>query len=345
MQTKKMAAAGALGGVVAMVLFALMGPRDGNGTYTLPAGNPVVVGTPISATTHNTTMSDIATALSNSLAKDGQTTATANLPMGGFRHTNVDDADARTDYAAAGQVQDGDLTTLGSVSGTNTITATLTPAIAAYVAGMRMMLTPANTNTGATTLAVNGLTALDVLTNEGLPLAPGDLPAGSTVELIVDSGADDFILINPRTSRIITKATDTSRVSTTTVSADPTLAVSLVSGQTYAFRFEIFATGPDAIDYILTKPSATFGWYKARHQVVNGSASESLNRAYEGSTWTTSEQSVSFVSASTPVLIILEGVIKPSADGVLSFDWGPSLSSLGGTIVKTGSYVEFRRIG
>jgi hypothetical protein len=47
-------------------------PRNGSGTYTLPAGNPVVEGTDITPTWGNTTMSDIATALTDSLSRSGQ---------------------------------------------------------------------------------------------------------------------------------------------------------------------------------------------------------------------------------------------------------------------------------
>lgn len=46
----------------------------------------------------------IATGLSTCVTKDGQTIPTANLPMGTFRHTNVGDAVANTDYASYGQV-------------------------------------------------------------------------------------------------------------------------------------------------------------------------------------------------------------------------------------------------
>jgi hypothetical protein len=53
--------------------------RNGSGTYNLPAGNPVVTGTTISSTWANTTLTDIATALSNSIAKDGQTPITGAL--------------------------------------------------------------------------------------------------------------------------------------------------------------------------------------------------------------------------------------------------------------------------
>ncbi len=46
-------------------------PRDGGGTYTLPAGNPVIPGTIIETTWANPTMSDIAAALTDSLSRTG----------------------------------------------------------------------------------------------------------------------------------------------------------------------------------------------------------------------------------------------------------------------------------
>lgn len=57
--------------------------RNGSGTYSLPAGNPVVTGTTIASTWANTTLTDLAAALTDSLAADGQTTATGALKMGG----------------------------------------------------------------------------------------------------------------------------------------------------------------------------------------------------------------------------------------------------------------------
>lgn len=47
-------------------------PRDAGGNYTLPVGNPVVSGTIIESVWANTTMSDIAAALTNSLSRTGQ---------------------------------------------------------------------------------------------------------------------------------------------------------------------------------------------------------------------------------------------------------------------------------
>lgn len=63
--------------------------RNGTGTYTLPAGNPFITGSVISSTTMNNTLSDIAAALTASVANDGQTPILANQDYGGFNLTNV----------------------------------------------------------------------------------------------------------------------------------------------------------------------------------------------------------------------------------------------------------------
>ncbi len=56
-------------------------PRNSGGVYSLPAGNPVVTNTTISSTWANTTLSDIATALTGSLARDGSGAMTDALKL------------------------------------------------------------------------------------------------------------------------------------------------------------------------------------------------------------------------------------------------------------------------
>lgn len=77
--------------------------RNGSGTYNLPAGNPVVSGTPITSTWANTTLSDIATALTGSVASDGQTAMTGNLSMGSNKITGLANGSSSTDAVAYGQ--------------------------------------------------------------------------------------------------------------------------------------------------------------------------------------------------------------------------------------------------
>jgi hypothetical protein len=92
--------------------------RNGSGTYSLPAGNPVVTNTTISSTWANTTLADIATALTGSLAADGQTTATGNLQMGNNKIVNLDDGTNPADAVNYGQL-------LAAVGGTGKIIQTV----------------------------------------------------------------------------------------------------------------------------------------------------------------------------------------------------------------------------
>lgn len=68
--------------------------RNGSGVYNLPVGNPVVSGTPIASAWANTTLSDIASALTGSVAADGQTPMTGALDMTTHKILNVAPATA-----------------------------------------------------------------------------------------------------------------------------------------------------------------------------------------------------------------------------------------------------------
>lgn len=81
-------------------------PLNGAGTYSR-TGTPYQAGNKIQPDEVNAEHDDFATALSTAIYKDGQTTPTANLPMGSFRHTGVGNAVNRDEYATYGQLQDG----------------------------------------------------------------------------------------------------------------------------------------------------------------------------------------------------------------------------------------------
>lgn len=164
-------------------------PFNGSGQYSPPgAGNfPAVAGTPIESTKYNTVINDIATGLSACVTRDGQSPATANLPMGGFKHTNVAVATLQTDYARASQVQSGTLKWLTSIAGTaDVITAAAPLGFAAYAAGNEFNFIVAATNTGAVTLNINALGAKDVTKNGNNALVAGDLPINSVARLFYD---------------------------------------------------------------------------------------------------------------------------------------------------------------
>jgi hypothetical protein len=157
-------------------------PRQGNGTYVLPAGNPVTPSTLIRSEWANTTLTDIGTALTNSIAKDGQTVPTADLPMGGFKHTNVVGAVGVGQYAESRQIQNWELLRLN-----DTATSTGTAYVATLILGSNswddgttFIWRPLVTNTGAATISINGAAALPILNAAGQPLIAGDMTAGGS---------------------------------------------------------------------------------------------------------------------------------------------------------------------
>lgn len=77
---------------------------NGSGVYSLPALYfPEAPGNLVDSTRYNGTLNDISTGLNNALAKDGQNSATANLPMGGFKHTGASNASTTGEYVVYGQ--------------------------------------------------------------------------------------------------------------------------------------------------------------------------------------------------------------------------------------------------
>lgn len=86
-----------------------------SGSYSLPALNPVVTATAISSTWANNTMSDIATALSTCVLKDGTQVITANIPLAGFKLTGLGAGSAAGNSVRWEQTGPGVLTTTGDV--------------------------------------------------------------------------------------------------------------------------------------------------------------------------------------------------------------------------------------
>jgi Pectate lyase superfamily protein len=63
---------------------------NGSGTFNInTSGQPVVTGTTISTTAFNALTADLATGLTNAITRDGQSPATANIPMGGNKITGL----------------------------------------------------------------------------------------------------------------------------------------------------------------------------------------------------------------------------------------------------------------
>lgn len=164
-------------------------PYNGSGTYNGPSlpgsWNPAVAGQAATPTDWNTLLADLSTALSSVITKDGQTTVTADIPFNTHKLTQVAPGTAATDAANVGQL-------LGTASGVNDTGAAdayviaPSPAISAYAAYQNFQFKAANTNTGASTLAVSGLAAKAIKHLDGSALLAGDIVSGELVNVAYD---------------------------------------------------------------------------------------------------------------------------------------------------------------
>lgn len=146
---------------------------------------------------HDTHDQDMAAGISLLVRKNGGNTATGNLPMGGFRHLNVGNAQKGDEYASVAQVQDGSLTFVGTVTGTpNDIIATLQPPLSSYKPGVCIGFRVGLANTGAVTINISNLGSRP-LVKFGNALVAGDLLVNDIVYAVYDGTAAAFQVITP----------------------------------------------------------------------------------------------------------------------------------------------------
>jgi len=203
--------------------------RNGSGVYSPPGSSfPAVANTLIEASKFNNTINDIGTALTESIARDGQTTITGNIPMSTFKFTGLGAGSAATDSARVGQVQDGSTQWCGTAGGTaDALTLTPSPAITAYAAGQRFVFkSGSSANTGAATINVSSVGAITLQKN-GAALVAGDIGISQWYEVILSSatvaqlqGIGTLTTISPAftgtpTSTTAAEDTNTTQVATT----------------------------------------------------------------------------------------------------------------------------------
>jgi len=153
--------------------------RNGSGVYSLPPLNPVVTGTTISSAWANNTMNDLAAALTDSVAADGQTPMTGALNLNTHKVINV----------VAGTVA-GD-----AVEYTQFTTAFVNPVFG----GTGFMLIPKGTTAERPVSPANGYMRYNTTTNqfEGYQGGEwGQLGGGAT-----GGGGDEVFVLN---SRVVT---------------------------------------------------------------------------------------------------------------------------------------------
>lgn len=197
---------------------------NGSGTFSRIYSwvSDKAAGLDISSSRMDTDSNDIASnGFGNCLTRDGQGFASANLPMGGFRHTGVQDGVARTDYASLGQLQDTLVNWAVAGGSADALTATYSPVVTAYKDGELFFVRAAHANATTTpTLNVNGVGAETITKFGGAALVAGDI-SGNLAECVFRYNIANtrFELLNPAVTTIPAGSITGSLIASATVTA------------------------------------------------------------------------------------------------------------------------------
>lgn len=237
---------------------------------------------------------------------------------------------------------------LSAVAGTNTITGGLSPALDGYSAGMLVVLTPAATNTGAVTLNIDALGALDVQNESGTPLNVGDLVVGIPALLLLDSGGDDFQLLNPQSNcqRIAIKTADETVNNSATVQDDDHLTIPNVAAGTYILDMLLVGNAGNATP--LLKINLNFaGAFGTRSRAIGTLVSASgtqFGNFQDGALGGFNGDSASINWALTVTQIKITGVLVLTGSGTLKLQWAQNSAHVSDTKIFSGSYIKLQKI-
>jgi len=229
---------------------------NGSGTFNInSAGEPVVSGTVISSTAFNALTADLATGLTTALTKDGQSTPTANITLGGYKITNLAAGTAAADAVRFSQVQSGSTNTYITAAGADTITGTVTPTLTAYTTGQQFSFVAAGTNTTAVTLNIDGVGAKAVTRAGTTALAAGDILTGQVA--LVEYDGTQFQLLDPNAFTNLRVSGTLGVTGAATLSAALTYGgVTLTNAVTGTGKM-VLDTTPTIATPVLTNPTVT----------------------------------------------------------------------------------------
>ena len=198
--------------------------RDANGNYTLPAGNPTVSGTTIDISWSNTTMSDLASEITNSLDRNGQGGMLAPLKLvdGSVSlpaYTFTNETNTGWFFNATGDVR---FTILGTLAITHKVAAST------FVGDVIGATLQATGDTAAGDTAALGYTAA-----EGLILTG----QGSSNDITLKNDADATVM------SVATGTTTVAMAGAATVGAALTVTGAITASSTLAVTGDITATG------------------------------------------------------------------------------------------------------
>ena len=345
-------------------------PFDGGGTFNRVHNfsADASAGIQAQATRFDAELDGMATGLENCQTLTGETTPTANSPMGGFKHTGVAAATSTDNYLRADQssnqvgiyVRD----TNTGVTGVMSASAAVFPT--AFTDGQRVTVKVSADGSAVAprAIVINGLSA-NIIDNRGSALPASKMEKDGIFELVYDVSASAFRSITPRNdvnlaaessvaantssvavliARVVAaeKAVTENRNSDTVISADASLTVALTTGtwdiNLHAYFQAASATGM-GLKYLLSYPGAFTASRFSEVGMVNGGA-------FVGSTTisATTEHTTIIALGGDLDFIKIEGTIVSASIDSLTFEWAQASSNADNLAMNNASTLVANKI-
>lgn len=152
-------------------------------------------------------------------------------------------------------------------------------------------------------------------------------------------------LLNSMLTDVAVKTSSTSRASTTTISADPELSLSVEASAEYIFEcyWRVSGVAAGGIDIQVSVPTGTTGSYSPAARL----AADQSDSGTRSSTRVSFNVETEYATPSTSAAQILQGygrVIVGSTAGTLSIDWAQNASNVTATVFESDSWIRLTRI-
>lgn len=298
------------------------------GTMSIPYPD-FVSGEVISSSQVDANNATIVSEITNSIAADGQTTPSANLPMGGFKHTGLGAGSAAADSANFGQVQAQAYIWCGTATGTkNALILSPSPAITAYAAGQVFRFkTGATQSDDAVTIAVSGLATKAAQSNGSAMSVTIFLEASKWYEILYDGAAFQARKFFVPDGTLATTSGKLSQFAATT-SAE---LAGVVSDETGSGAL-VFANTPTLVTPVLGVATAT----SVNKVALTAPASSATLTIANGKTLTASN---------TTTITSSDGATIDAGSGIATGGYTPTLSSTTNVGSSTPNAFKYIKIG
>jgi hypothetical protein len=147
----------------------------------------------------------------------------------------------------------------------------------------------------------------------------------------------------------VVKPSNTSRASTTTITADPALTVNLAAGALYEVRCMVFYSGVNAGGYLQwnwTAPATGFFVYLATYAIQGGGADQGYSASVAGVELAAGSTGGPAWTSGTGVIwsAYMTGLASGGTGGPLTFNWAQAASNGTATVVQANSYLIAQRL-